>query len=251
MKGLWAYEDFEFLMKDQILDGCRCGCSSSGCSFLSCFWKGLFVGKFSCPHLPSICDEIENTIEIQRALVDTDGQHLSLQPITKLLLDLTFWVDEAARSLELCHIIHEYIRLFVFSYLELRHICCDINRIEHDGDKDPDCTRQPYPRYSPREEQRIKNEDTHLHAVLEELVSQLISQYDSVGKSLQDFVVDVLLPKMRETATALKEEDKALYALGRRELGVIIHEDEAESEQGESSEEEEATDVEEESEEEY
>ncbi|CAG5188619.1 uncharacterized protein ALTATR162_LOCUS11996 [Alternaria atra] len=186
-----------------------------------------------------------------RALVDTDGQHLSLQPITKLLLDLTFWVDEAARSLELCHIIHEYIRLFVFSYLELRHICCDINRIEHDGDKDPDCTRQPYPRYSPREEQRIKNEDTHLHAVLEELVSQLISQYDSVGKSLQDFVVDVLLPKMRETATALKEEDKALYALGRRELGVIIHEDEAESEQGESSEEEEATDVEEESEEEY
>jgi hypothetical protein len=164
---------------------------------------------------------------------------------------LTLWIDEAARSLELRHIIHEYIRSFVFSYLELRHTCCDINRIGHWGKEDPDFIRQPCPRYSPKEEKRIKNEDAHLLAVLEELVPSLISQYNSFGGNLQNFVIDVLLPTMRETAKTLKEEDKALYAFGRRELGVIMHEDEAESEQDDSNEEEEEANVEESSDDEY
>jgi hypothetical protein len=251
MEEFWAYEGFEFLMKDQILDGCGCGCSSSGCSFLSCFWKELFVGNFYCVHFPSICDEFENAIEMQRTMVDNDDANPSRRRFSILLLNLTLWIDEAARSLELRHIIHEYIRSFVFSYLELRHTCCDINRIGHWGKEDPDFIRQPCPRYSPKEEKRIKNEDAHLLAVLEELVPSLISQYNSFGGNLQNFVIDVLLPTMRATAKTLKEEDKALYAFGRRELGVIMHEDEAESEQDDSNEEEEEANVEESSDDEY
>ncbi|KAI4606327.1 hypothetical protein J4E83_010135 [Alternaria metachromatica] len=115
----------------------------------------------------------------------------------------------------------------------------------------PDYTKQPYPRYSPKGLRRINLEDAHLRTRLEQLVPELITRYDSFGGKLQDFVIDVLIPTMRKTAKELKEEDKTLYAAGRRELGVVMDEDEEEIE-GESSEvEEEGTDAEEDSDNEY
>ncbi|KAI4684178.1 hypothetical protein J4E81_009057 [Alternaria sp. BMP 2799] len=96
-----------------------------------------------------------------------------------------------------------------------------------------------------------RHEDAHLRARLEQLVPELISQYDSFGEKLQDFVIDVLIPTMRRTAKELKEEDQALYAAGRRELGVVMDEDEDVTDWESSEAEEEETDAEEESDDEY
>ncbi|KAI4681442.1 uncharacterized protein J4E84_007679 [Alternaria hordeiaustralica] len=122
-------------------------------------------------------------------------------------------------------------------------------RIEHWDD--PDYTKQPYPRYSPKDLRRITNEDAHLRARLEQLVPELITQHDHFEGKLQDFVIDVLIPTMRRTAKELKEEDKTLYAAGRRELGVIMDEDEDETEEEENDAEEGEVDFEEESDDEY
>ncbi|KAI4653234.1 uncharacterized protein J4E79_008748 [Alternaria viburni] len=170
---------------------------------------------------------------------------------TGAFLDLTLWVEKAANTLELSRLIHGYIRLFVFSYLEIRHTCCDIGRIQHEGN--PDYNIQPYPRYAPKELRRITNEDAHLRARLEQLVPELITRHESFGGKLQDFVIEVLIPTMRRTAKELKEEDKTLYAAGRRELGVVMDEDEDEddSEEESSEVEEEEMDAEEESDDEY
>ncbi|CAN9385822.1 unnamed protein product [Alternaria alternata] len=126
-----------------------------------------------------------------------------------------------------------------------------IDRIEHNDD--PDYNKQPYPRYSPKEERRIKDEDAPLHEILEELVPMFSTQFDAVGGRLEDFVVDVMIPKMREVARELKVEDAALYGAGRRELGVVMYEDEEEEdEQSEGGEEEEEQDEDiEESDDEY
>ncbi|KAI4611857.1 uncharacterized protein J4E87_010359 [Alternaria ethzedia] len=146
----------------------------------------------------------------------------------------------------------DYIRLFIFSYLEIRHTCCYVDRLGRLWhEESPYFTEKPYPRYYSTELRRITNEDAHLRARLEELVPELISQYDSFGGKLQDFVIDILIPTMRRTAKELKDEDKALYAAGRRGLGVVMDGDEDETE-GESGEvEEDETDAEEESDDEY
>ncbi|KAI4678989.1 uncharacterized protein J4E88_006279 [Alternaria novae-zelandiae] len=202
----------------------------------------------------------EADIKYWKDVLNTIQQSLQTA-LLALVIDQQRLASEIARlhytQLSMDQSIHHFSNLqlqrdvFDATSLQLagQHTCCDIGRIEHEDD--PDYSIQPYPRYSPKELRRITNEDAHLRARLEELVPELISQYDSFGGKLQDFVIDVLIPTMRRTVKELKEEDKALYAAGRRELGVIMNEDEEETE-GESSEvEEEETDVEEESDDEY
>ena len=256
MQYCWTYEDYEILVKEEILDDCECGCSRSGCNFLSCFGKNLFAEKGRYPQFPLICERFKNAISardlgnVMWHAPDDDYDKLRyIVFFTRTFLDLTLWVEKAANTLELSRLINEYIRLFVFSYLEIRHTCCDIDRIQHYDN--PDYTRQPYPRYSPKDLRRITNEDAHLRARLEQLVPELITRHDSFEGKLQDFVVDVLIPTMRRTAKELKEEDKALYAAGRRELGVIMNEDEDETEEEEDDAEGEGFDFEEESDDEY
>jgi hypothetical protein len=251
MEVSWTYEDFEFFVKEEILDGCECGCSSSGCDFLSCFWKGMFADVHPSSQFSSICDFFENATlmrRMERTTAHTDFDRSPEELQSAFLLELTIWIDKAANTLDLCRIIHEYIRLFVFSYLELRHTCCDIKRIQHYYSWNPsDSGNQPCPRYPPKDTRRITHEDAHLRARLDELVPELISQYDTIGGELCDFVIDVLIPTLRKTSRVLKEEDKALYASGRRELGVIMYEEEDEAEQDDSNAEEEEADTESES----
>jgi len=255
MKDVWAYEDYEALVKEDILDECECACSRSGCDFLSCFWKGILANYSFCRRFPLICEKFQDAtlvrdLECVRLyVVDETYEEFQCGVFMRILLDLTLWTDSAARTLGLSRLIHGYIRLFVFSYLEIRHTCCDINRIRHWDD--PDYTKRPYPRYSPKELRRINEEDAHLRARLEELVPELISQYDSFGGQLQDFVIDVLIPTMRRTAKELKEEDKTLYAAGRREMGVVMDEYEDESEEEGNDVDKEEADIEEESDDEY
>jgi len=270
METPWTHEDFEFLVKEEILDKCECGCSMSGCDFLSCFWKGIFEEGFYPQFLPFplICKQSENTplarylknVRLWAPDSDDNGdknnsddenkdEELACGVFWRILLDLTLWVEKAASTLALDQLIYGYIRLFVFSYLELRHTCCDINRIEHEDG--PDYTKQPYPRYPPKELRRINEEDAHLRARLEQLVPQLITRHDAFGGKLQDFVIEVLIPTMRRTAKELKEEDKTLYAAGRRELGVIMNEDEDDTEGASSEVGVEEVNFEEESDDEY
>ena len=91
-------------------------------------------------------------------------------------------------------------------------MCCDIGRVQHGGlvHIQPNYNKQPYLRYSSKEERRIKDEDATLRGILEELVPVFISQFDAVGGRLLDFVVDAMIPKMREVAEELQKEDKAL-----------------------------------------
>ena len=242
----WAYEGFEFLVKNEVIDGCECGCSGAGCDFLSCFWNELFgrwYEYYGHGNFYTSCESFDN------AILARNCRRLQRHDNSQMLLEVTLWVDKVADTLGHSRLVSGYIRLFVFSYLEIRHTCCDTVRICRD--EDPNQTEQPYPRYSPKELRRITKEDAYLRARLEELVPELISQYDSFRGQLQDFVIDVLIPTMRRTAKELKEEDEALYAAGRRELGVIMNEDGDETE-GESIEvEEEETDTEEESDDEY
>lgn len=257
----WDYRSFEPLVKGEILDSCECGCSISGCDFLTCFWKGLFTDTWRDTQFPTICDYIQgaNSMgEVKGIATRPIWERQHDEAIANVFLELTVWVDRAANTLQLRRLIQGYMRLFVFSYLELRHTCCDIGRIRHFDN--PDHKKQPYPRYSQKEERRIKNEDARLREILEELVPVFISQFDAVGGRLVDFVVDAMIPKMRKVAKEirklerkLREEEKALYAEGRRELGVIMYEDEDDAEQSDSDEEEEGKEwyTEEESDDEY
>jgi hypothetical protein len=253
MAHFWEHRAFDSFVQEGVLDHCQCGCSSSGCNFLTCFWKTIFSDTSPHPRfsLPAICDLVNfgnlkgevraNAPSTPSQLADAGGQSV-------VLLELANWVDDASHTLKLCSIFHEYIRLFVFSYLELRHTCCDISCLHHDDD--PKYNVQPYPRYTPKEERRIKDEDAKLHDILEELVPKFISQFDDVGGKLGEFVLSVMIPKMREVAGELKEEDRVLYAEGRRKLGIVMYEDEDDAEKndsGEGDEEEAEEDTEEES----
>jgi hypothetical protein len=245
MAHLWEHKAFDSFVQEGVLDHCQCGCSSSGCNFLTCFWKTIFSDTSPHPQisLPTICDWVKfvnskgevgaNASSTPSRLADAGGQSV-------LLLELAIWVDDASHTLKLYSIVHEYIRLFVFSYLELRHTCCDISCLHHDND--PKYNVQPHLRYTPKEERRVKDEDAKLREILEDLVPKFISQFDDVGGRLGDFVLNVMIPKMREVAGELKEEDEALYAEGRRKLGIVMYEDEDDGYKNDSGEEEEEQD---------
>ena len=241
MEESWNYEEFEFLLKETILDGCECACASPGCNFLSCLWKQMFSDHADSPAFSLICDLAANA-KLARKMSRTTSEEFARRSNTQLcsrnFRDLTLWVDRATRNLDLNGLINGFIRLFLFSYLDLRHTCCDIERISNFAH--PNYTKQPYPRYPPEELRRITNEDAHLRARLEELVPELVDQHGSFGGDLWDFVINILIPIMRKTAEELKEEDKVLYASGRRELGVIMqaHEHEVEQKDGDAQEEE-------------
>jgi hypothetical protein len=254
MEMCWTREDFDFLVQEEILDGCMCTCRISGCDFASCFWKEIFADNRLPWSFSTLCDYYEDEIwRSETGCTSTHACRLPAEawPYLQLLHELTRWIDHAATTFHLQRLVSGYIRLFVFSYLELRHTCCNIKPIRHHGD--PDHTKQPHPQYSSRETKRILSEDAHLHAVLEEVVPTLNVQYDAIGGRLQDFVVGILIPTMRKTAKDLRKEDERLHAAGRRELGVMMYEGEDEDEQSDSGEgeEDQAGDVEEKSDDEY
>ncbi|KAI5366833.1 hypothetical protein J4E82_011068 [Alternaria postmessia] len=128
--------------------------------------------------------------------------------------------------------LRQEIRLFVEKH--------EIDCLHHDND--PKYNVQPHLRYTPKEERRVKDEDAKLREILEDLVPKFISQFDDVGGRLGDFVLNVMIPKMREVAGELKEEDEALYAEGRRKLGIVMYEDEDDGYKNDSGEEEEEQD---------
>jgi hypothetical protein len=48
------------------------------------------------------------------------------------------------------------------------------------------------------------------------------ARYDTHEGSLQSFVDEILFPEMKKVLDRLKQEDEALYATRRREMGVVM-----------------------------
>ncbi|KAH8636507.1 short chain dehydrogenase reductase family [Alternaria alternata] len=126
----------------------------------------------------------------------------------------------AAEGVEHRWIVTEFIRLCIFSWLEIRHTCCDLNKILKANIIG--FLQQPLPRYLPDDLQRIQEEDAHLVAVLEEMVPLFDARYDTHEGSLQSFVDEILLPETKTVLDRLKQEDETLYVNGRREMGVVM-----------------------------
>jgi len=110
MEESWTYEDYEFLVKEEILDQCECGCSRIGCDFLSCFWKEIFAAGWYCPPFPLLCDRFKNKIsarDLGNIMLYAPGVVEKRHDLFMgAFLDLTLWVEKAANTLELSRLIH-------------------------------------------------------------------------------------------------------------------------------------------------
>ncbi|KAF7673827.1 hypothetical protein GT037_008442 [Alternaria burnsii] len=82
--------------------------------------------------------------------------------------------------------------------------------------------RQPLKRYLPDDSRRIQEEDAHLVVILEEMVPLFDARYDTHEGDLQSFVDKILLPEVEIMLHRLKQEDEALYADERRDMGVVM-----------------------------
>jgi hypothetical protein len=197
--------DIASLMLQTGTDGCLCACSSSGCTFVSCFLKSIDPGFSGPKGLRKIRKLIRGDLEIVSiASQETNGRGL----------------------------ISDFIRAYAFSKFKIRHTCCDIQRIQHKGK--PDLSKSPTPRYQARELQRIQKEDAYLVDILEKLVPQLDAEFDRFDDDFETFVLKYLYARMDNVLKELKRQDREKYAQGRRELGVIMEigsEDEEEDEE--------------------
>ncbi|KAI4660966.1 uncharacterized protein J4E79_005534 [Alternaria viburni] len=119
------------------------------------------------------------------------------------------------------------IRLCVFSWLGVRHTCCNLVRFMESLNYaiEPDLQRAPPPRYPPDELRRIQEEDAYLVRLLEDLVPLFDARYDSHDGDLLSFVDDVLVPEVNFVLERLKQEDEAAHAASRREMGVVMTEE--------------------------
>jgi hypothetical protein len=208
--GLFRYPSYDIdkpvlalLMLQTGRDSCLCACSSSGCGFISCLLKGSDSNEYTADYL-------------------RPGE------VGKENLEL---VSIASRKANSRGLISDFIRACAFSNLEIRHTCCDIERIHHWGK--PDLSKSPTPRYQARELQRIQKEDAYLVDILETLVPELDAEYDSFDGDFETFVLEHLYARLDNVLKDLKRQDREKYAQGRRELGVVMEigsEDEEEDE---------------------
>lgn len=181
------------LLANKARDSCRCVCSTSGCTFLSSSWKGYEYLQYwiGSEYKRVVCEE---------------SCRIRLESVAGITKDVAN--DGNNRWL-----VTQFIRLTIFSYLGIRHTCCDISWIvrgNHNFFR---------PRYPPRETRRIQDEDRYLTDLFEQLVEELDKEYDTFGGDLTTFYDERLMPRLNSELDRLKEED-AQFTQGRRELGV-------------------------------
>ncbi|KAF1950099.1 hypothetical protein CC80DRAFT_249561 [Byssothecium circinans] len=194
---------------DRQVDDCRCPCSSSGCSFITCLCKGLTTPELQDTRIPWR-DELDI---------------------------LTRYVGVKTREGENRWLISETIRLVVFNKLDIRHTCCNIARImQHDA---PGYTIQPKPRYPDSVDlQAVQEEDAPLVSLQEDLIQKYEGWWDTPKshKGIYWFVELDMLPDIECTLRRMEEEERKFYAEGRRELGVLMSDDDEEEESDENDE---------------
>ena len=178
-------------LSDTFCDTCSCGCSTSGCLFITIFFRSFLEAhedEFSSLTSTMFCRLVSKFLE------SANGRPM----------------------------LSQVIRSTIFWTLGLRHTCCDIRRIIHGSYNEFDPFKSPSPCYPPQTTARILEEDAYLLDLLEQLVPELNEKYDRSGMGEQQFFVDILYPRMNEVLAQLAEEDKQKYETGRRELGVIM-----------------------------
>jgi hypothetical protein len=191
LDGIPKHEIASLMMLKAGTDSCLCACSSSGCVLISCLLKGLESGR------------------------KTRGWRNG--EIIWEHLDIVSIASQKANSRGL---VGDYIRAFAFSKLEIRHTCCDIERIQHD--RKPDLSKSPTPRYQAKELRRIQKEDAYLVDILENLLPELDAGYDNFKGDFKAFMLEYLDPRLNAVLKDLKRQDREKYAQGRRELGVVM-----------------------------
>jgi hypothetical protein len=192
------------LMLQTGTDTCRCACSSSGCTFIACLLKGF----------------------------DSSPLNRGSRRLAEVRDDPLAFVLVASQRAKSRGLISDFIRAYAFCKLEIRHTCCDIERIQHNHK--PDLSKSPTPRHQARELQRIQKEDAYLVDILEKLVPELDAEYDNFQGDFTAFALDHLYPRLDNVLKDLKRQDREMYAQGRRELGVVMEigsEDEEEDEE--------------------
>jgi hypothetical protein len=205
------------LFQHALTDDCECSCSTHGCNSITSFckhadvWLGGVVNVLTSmkPGRVTRSQRSESRRERHR-------RQTAHQEFTKIVQ----CVARAAEGVANRWIVTEFIRLCIFSWLEIRHTCCNLKKILRADAID--FSHQPLPRYPPDDLLRIQEEDAHLTTVLEETVPLLDARYDTHEGGLQSFVDKILLPEMETVLDRLKQEDEALYANRRREMGVVM-----------------------------
>ena len=205
------------LFQHALTDDCECSCSTRGCYSITSFckhadiWLGGYVNvlTYMKPGNVTVAQRPETWLE-----------HYHKQNAHQRFTEVVQCVARAAEGMAHRWIVTEFIRLCIFSWLDIRHTCCNLEKILRADAID--FSHQSLPRYPPEDLLRIQEEDAHLTVVLEEMVPLVDARYDTHEGSLQSFVDEILLPEMKKVLDRLKQEDEALYATRRREIGVIM-----------------------------
>jgi hypothetical protein len=196
------------MFQHKLADDCECRCSTRGCTSVASFFKPRI-------HL-SQCG-LQETLEVMRLAHIHPDDEIEYQKVRKNLQ----WVARAAEDTAHRWIVSECIRMCIFTWLGIRHTCCDLHFVVYPY-PEHDFSRPPSPRYPPDKLHRIQEEDAYLVTVLEDKVALFDAQYDTCEGDLLSFIDNVLLPEMNVVLDRLKQEDEAKHAAGRREMGVVM-----------------------------
>lgn len=187
-------------------DDCKCFCSSGGCAFVHTFFKGLQIPPGN-PHFRS--SSIENWIQ-----PNTDLKHILRSVMVSLNDGRSEWM------------VPELLRLIIFNELGLRHTCCKLDALEHHGHDEADPEAIPSTRYSVDKLAEISEEDAFLREQLVKLLDEFLADFRSFDGDLEMFVSNEVLPEIATTLQRLKDEEQRLYAAGRMDIGVRMHQPE-------------------------
>jgi hypothetical protein len=205
------------MVLDTCCDSCKCGCSTNGCLPITMLYKGIENSTW-----------IENDCPFER-MISIHRHGLK-------------YVDSS--SPENRWFVAAIIRIMTFRTLGIRHTCCDLSRLEHEGlayGRSFDPHASPI-RYPPEDIRRIRKEDAFLLGLLDELVEEFEHEFDMFEKDLESFFTETWQTKMDKVLMKLGQEDFEQYGAGRREIGVVMEmagrneaDDESEDDGGQSS----------------
>lgn len=201
----WVYDEaLSMFFSEKRSDSCQCACSTSGCLFVTMMCKGLTSPYRS---------EVEPQEASHRTRKLSPGWSTSFER-------MAHWISILTENPENRWLVTEYIRLAAFSKLRIRHTCCELGRIQHNGT--PQFHSPPTPRYPPDQLERIIEEDEFLVKLLDEVVEELDQKYERFNWGLEAFLDYHIIPKLDGVLERLKEEDTRIFAGGRRDMGVFM-----------------------------
>ena len=206
------------IFQHRVTDDCQCSCSTHGCTSIAPFFN-ITNRQYWC----ATSRKFEGILGLLRL----EHIHVYDQDIYQKCRKSLQCVAVVAKDAVNRWIITNFIRLCVFSWLGIRHTCCDLLQFMEDlfQADETDLQRAPPPQYPPDELRRIQEEDAYLVRLLEDLVPLFDARYDSHDGDLLSFVDDVLVPEVNIVLDRLKQEDEAAHAAGRREMGVVMTEE--------------------------